>query len=207
MTLLANIALLPIHPLEFLISPLLEQLTLFFEFFSSSLSLLFTASNSLTSSSNALASHLPLELHLAVVSLVYNGQCDCCHCQKRSFLLYRALEVVVLSRLLLSSSSLLYIELIVSPLFVNNAIMIIVFNLWTKRSIWYLFELSNCQFILIFFSFLCILTNLFPFLNKILVPTYDESLYYLFYSHCKKAESIQIFIQHFFHYTTKFFLQ
>jgi hypothetical protein len=54
---------------------------------------------------------------------------------EESFPLYRALEVVVLSGLLSSSSFLLDIELIVSQLFVNNAIMIIVFNLGTKRSI------------------------------------------------------------------------
>ncbi len=51
------------------------------------------------------------------------------------------------------------------------------------------------------YTFLCILTNLCPFLNNTLVPTYDESLYYPFYSHCKKAESIHIFIQRFFFIT------
>jgi hypothetical protein len=47
---------------------------------------------------------------------------------EKSFPLYHALEVVVLSRLLLSSSLLLNVEPIVSQLFVNIAIVIIVFD-------------------------------------------------------------------------------
>jgi hypothetical protein len=54
---------------------------------------------------------------------------------EESFLLHRALEVDVFSWLLSLSSLLLDIELIVSQLFENNAIMIIVFDLGTKRSI------------------------------------------------------------------------
>ncbi len=69
----------------------------------------------------------------------------------------------------------------------------IVFDMWTERSIWYLFEFSNRQLSLIFLSFLAILTNLFPFGNSVPVPTYDEFLYYQFFCHCKIAESIQIF--------------
>jgi hypothetical protein len=71
--------------------------------------------------------------------------------------------------------------------------MIILFDMWTKHSIWYLFEFSNRQLSLIFLSFLCILIDLFLFLNNIPVPTYDEFLYVWFFSHCKIAESIQIF--------------
>ena len=123
------------------------------------------------------------------------------------FLLYCAHEVVVLSRLSSSSILLLYIKVIVSKLFVNNAMMVIVFDMWTKHSIWYLFEFSNRQLSSIFLSFLCILINLLPFLDNVPVSTYDEFLYYQFFSHCKIAESIQIFHwTNFFHKTTKFCL-
>ncbi len=126
---------------------------------------------------------------------------------EESVLLYRALEVVVLSRLLSSSILLLYIKVIVSKLFVNNAIMIIVFDMWTECSIRYLFEFFHRQLSFIFLSFLCILINLFPFLNNIPVPAYDEFSYVWFFSHCKIAESIQIFHPTiFFHKTTKFCL-